>query len=65
MDEKSINATELFSVTVNGMENMEWQGAARFGGGKEVRFISIIELLRLVQDRFQIQMSQWEKEKNK
>ena len=65
MDEKSTNAAELFSVTVNGMENMEWQGAVRFAGGKEVRFISIIELLRLVQDRFQIQMSQWEKEKNK
>ena len=65
MDEKSINATELFSVTVNGMENMEWQGAVEFSGGKEARFSSLIELVRLVQDRSQIQTPEWVQEEDK
>ena len=50
------DAPVLFCVEVNGMENNEYQGAVRFADGTESRFVSLLELMQLVQEKFETPM---------
>jgi len=53
MQKDLAHTPELFCVTVDGMENNECQGMVRFADGTEARFVSLLELLHLIQDKLE------------
>ncbi|MEA4854508.1 MAG: hypothetical protein VB082_09605 [Christensenella sp.] len=65
MQKKNMATIERFYVTIDGMENHEWQGTVRFAGGAQARFESLPMLLRLVNDRFGNNTLVWGQEEAK
>lgn len=65
MNEKKANAPALFRITVDGIKNAEWQGEVQFTDNTEARFESLLGLLRLVQDKLEMNTPEREQEETR